>query len=446
MSKVRILRLIKENGPVSRAQLQHMLGLSFPAVAAAIAELLSDGLISPAGTVSSGLGRKAELFEFNARKGHVVGIDVGARKIRLAVANLVGNILQRAEIPTLAYEGGPRVMDRLVTLLEGVLEASNIGESELLAIGVGAPGISEEKTEVNLLFPFIPSWEGVPIRSTLERRFAAPVLVENDVDVAVIGERTWGAGRGCDNLVFVNVAVGAAAGIILDGKLHRGVRRAAGEIGFMVVDRSLVRDSFSDQGALEDTITGPGIVRRFKARLGLEAGRPAPLSTSAPTSAPAVTPVPVPVPVPIPAQPAVPAATPEGVQLEMADAEAVFALAGSGHRAAQEVIDETVTYLAMALSNLIAVLDPEMVVLGGGVGLALHSIARDRLAEFIGRHVPFVPRIVPAKLGNDAGVFGAIAVALEKAQERLERSLAAPVPARSQSCSCSASGVSSGPG
>ncbi|MDI7246939.1 MAG: ROK family transcriptional regulator [Bacillota bacterium] len=424
VSKVRILRLIKENGPVSRVQLQHMLGLSFPAVAAAVTELLSDGLITPAGTVSGGLGRKAELLEFNTRKGHVVGIDVGARKIRLAVANLAGNILQRAEIPTLAYEGGPRVMDRLVTLLESVLEADNISESELLAVGVGAPGISEEKTEVNLLFPFIPSWEGVPIRSTLERRFGVPVLVENDVDVAVIGERTWGAGRGCDNLVFVNVAVGAAAGIILDGKLHRGARRAAGEIGFMVVDRSLVRDSFSDQGALEDAITGPGIVRRFKARLGLEPDRPVPLPTSGPPSGPA--------------------AAPEGVQLEVADAEAVFALAGTGHRVAQEVIDETVSYLAMALSNLIAVLDPEMVVLGGGVGLALHSSAGERIVEFIARHVPFVPRIVPAKLGNDAGVFGAIAVALEKAQERLERSLASSAPARSQSCSCSASGASSG--
>lgn len=429
MSKVQILRLIKENGPVSRAQLQQMLGLSFPAVATAVAELLRDGLIMPVGTVSSGLGRKAELFEFNARKGYVVGIDVGARKIRLAVANLVGNIVQRAEIPTLAYEGGPRVMDRLVTLLEGVLEANNIAKSELLAIGVGAPGISEEKTEINVLFPFIPSWEGVPIRSTLERRFGAPVLVENDVDVAVIGERIWGAGRGCDNLVFVNVGVGAAAGIILDGKLHRGVRRAAGEIGFMVVDRSLVRDSFSDLGVLENAITGPGIVRRFKARLGRETGET--ISAAAPTTTPA---------------PSAAASTPEGVQLEVADAEAVFALAESGHRAAQEVIDETATYLAMALSNLIAVLDPEMVVLGGGVGLALHSSAGDRIVEFIGRHVPFVPRIVPAKLGNDAGVFGAIAVALEKAQEGLERSLTAPELARSHDCSCTPPGVSSGPG
>lgn len=424
MSKVRILRLIKENGPISRVQLQQMVGLSFPAVSMAISELLGEGLITQAGSVSSGVGRKAELFEFNPRKGYVVGIDVGAKKIRIAAANLVGNIVHRAEIPTLAYEGGPRVMDRLVTLLQGVLESNRIAESELLAIGVGAPGISEEKTEVNLLFPFIPSWKGVPIRSTLEKRFGAPVFVENDVDMAVIGERTWGAGRGCDNLVFVNVAIGAAAGIILDGKLHRGVRRAAGEIGFMVVDRSLVRDSYSEQGVLEETITGPGIVRRFKSRLGQEnslAVRPGQFGEETGEGAEGI--------------------QAEGVQLEVADAEAVFALAGGGHAVAREIIDETVTYLAMALSNLIAVLNPEMVVLGGGVGLALHSSAGNRISEFIERHVPFMPRIVPAELGNDAGVLGAIAVALEKAQEKLERNLVEPL-ARGELRPCDAAGVS----
>lgn len=399
MNNIKILKLIREKGPISRRELQEMLDLSFPAVSTAVAKLLEKGLIVPVGNVKKSVGRKPELFELNSKKGHVVGIDVGAKRIRVAVVNLGGNIVHKAEIPTLAYEGGLKVMERLVALIRNVLNSKGISLTNLLAIGVGAPGISEEKSEVNLLSPFIPSWESVPIRSTLEREFGVPVLVENHVDMAVIGERNWGAGRGCDNLVFVNVAIGAAAGIILGGRLYRGTKRAAGEIGFMVVDRSFIREKFSDQGVLESAITGPGIVRRFKDKLTSGGSSSDAISTGGADTEEAVRPI----------------------QLEVIDAEAVFALAKSNHRIAREVIDETITYLGMGLSNLSAVLNPEMIVLGGGVGLAIYSCAREKLCRFIENHVPFMPQIVPAELGNDAGVLGAVTVALEKAYERLEK-------------------------
>ncbi|HHY47330.1 MAG TPA: ROK family protein [Firmicutes bacterium] len=390
--------MIRERGPISRTEIQAELGLSFPAISLAVADLVQEGLVIRSGSTGSGVGRKAELFEFNPRKGYVMGIDLGARKIRVALANLVGNIVHKAEVPTLAYEGGPRVMARLLELAKSSLLAGNIQKSEVLAVGVAAPGISEQSTGKNLLFPFIPSWAEVPIHAILQDEFGAPVVVENDVDMAVIGERTWGAGKGCNDLVFLNIAVGVAAGIILDGRLVRGRNAAAGEVGFMVVDPSLAREEFDDQGVLESLISGPGIVRQWMQ-----------LRSKAATTETA-------------SMPLEPAGA-SSFQPPEIDSETIFAMAEKGDPVAGQVIARTVSYLSLALANLVAVLNPEKVILGGGVGLALYT-RKEALMEFLRRHVPFPPEIVHAQLGSDASVFGAVAVALERATMSLEERLA----------------------
>lgn len=401
MNTVSIFRLIRERGPLSRPEIQEALGMSLPVISIAVGELLERGLIVPAGSVRSPVGRRPELLELNPRKGYLIGMDIGGTKTRVAIGDFKGNLVHRGEIPSLAYEGGPKLMERVVALTRSMLDANGIPLRDLLAVGVGGPGISEEKTEANLLFPYIPSWKTVPVRGILEREFGAPVLVENDVDMAVIGEHNRGAGKGCDNLVFAMIGVGVGAGIILDGKLYRGTRRAAGEIGFMVVDRDLIREEFSDAGALECTVSGPGIVKRFWARAK---SRPAGCGDDGTTLEALEDRI-------------------RGMGLDAANSQAVFALAGEGNSDARQVVDETITYLGMALSNLASVLNPELIVLGGGVGLAVYSWAAERLCRFLQNHVPFTPRMSPAQLGDDAGVFGALTVAQGKAYQGSEDEL-----------------------
>ena len=409
-NRVEALRIVRQRGRTSRSEIQNALGLSFPAVSLVVSQLLEKDLIVKSGSRGSGAGRRADLFEFNSKKGYVLGIDLGARKIRIAVADLGGGIVHKVEVPTLAYEGGPRVMERLLALARTTLEARGISGDNVLAVGVAAPGISERSTGKNLLSPFIPRWSDVPIHATLEDEFHVPVVVENDVDMAIIGEKAWGAGKGCENLVFLNVAVGVAAAMIVDGRLLRGANGAAGEIGFVLPDLALERDEFSEEGSLESVTSGPGIVKRFR-ETSIRAARTAQAVRVVPPGAGsdveqkgALTPI--------------DAMSPTGDM----DSETVFALAQAGDARAREVIERTVRYLSVALTNLVAAVNPEKAVLGGGVGLVLYS-QKDAIRSFLARHVPFVPEIVQAQLGSDASVFGAAAAAIDTAILVLENEL-----------------------
>jgi predicted NBD/HSP70 family sugar kinase len=384
-TRTEVYRLIRDEGPISRSGIQSKLDISAASVSTVVSGLLEQELVVRGRIVGNGVGRKTELLEHNPRKGYVLGVDLGAKAIRVAVADLCGAIVHKTETSTLAYEGGARVMQRLMEACRSAVASADIHKSKILAIGVAAPGISLGKTGRSILAPFIPDWSDVPFRSLLQSEFGCEVLVENDVDMAIIGERRWGVGKGCDNLVFINMAVGVAAGIIVDGNLIKGCRNAAGEIGYMVADPSMIRPAFSVQGALERSISGPGIARRWRDLVG-DADR----------------------------------AGDEPAQI--VDSEMVLALAAQGDVNARKVIDDTLQYLCSALSNIAAVVNPEKVILGGGVGLALCSYARS-IAEFLKHHLPFPPEIVQAELGSDASLFGSIAVAIDSAFDALERGI-----------------------
>lgn len=382
-TRTEVYRLIRDEGPISRSEIQLKLDISTASVSTAVSGLLEQELVVRGRTYGNGAGRKTELLEHNPRRGYVLGVDLGARKIRVAVADLCGAVIHKTEMPTLAYEGGARVMERLMEACRAAIASADIPKSKIIAVGTAAPGISLERTDRSILAPFIPDWSDVPFRSLLQSEFGCEILVENDVDMAIIGERRWGAGKGCDNLVFVNIAVGVAAGIIVDGNLIRGRHSAAGEIGYMVVDPSMIRLAFSDQGALEQSISGPGIAKRWRDLAGGTAG-------DEPT--------------------------------QIVDSETVLALAAQGDANARKVVDHTVQCLCSALSNIAAVVNPEKVVLGGGVGMALCSYTQ-RIEEFLGRHVPFPPEIVHAELGSDASLLGSVARAIDLAFDALEREI-----------------------
>ena len=380
-TRTEVYRLIRDEGPISRSEIQLKLDISTASVSTAVSGLLEQELVVRGRTYGNGAGRKTELLEHNPRRGYVLGVDLGARKIRVAVADLCGAVIHKTEMPTLAYEGGARVMERLMEACRAAIASADIPKSKVIAVGTAAPGISLERTDRSILAPFIPDWSDVPFRSLLQSEFGCEILVENDVDMAIIGERRWGAGKGCDNLVFVNIAVGVAAGIIVDGNLIRG-RNAAGEIGYMVVDPSMIR--------LHSVTRAHWSLDRSRA-LECEGGG---ISGRNSGDEPA----------------------------QIVDSEMVLALAARGDVNARKVIDDTLQYLCSALSNIAAVVNPEKVILGGGVGLALCSYTRS-IAEFLKHHLPFPPEIVQAELGSDASLFGSIAVAIDSAFDALERGI-----------------------
>lgn len=370
-----VLKLIRVEGPLSRKEIARHLGVSLATVTHRVTELLALGVVREIASEGTGKGRKPSLIEYNRDSGYVIGVDVGGKYIRTALSNMLGEIVTKTEVPTLAYRGTRCVIDRVMHTIDEVVKGCGISPHRILGVGLGLPGIVAEHREDGLVSPFLDDATAVELVTNLTDKYNVPIRVENDVNMAVIGEKWKGAATGYKDIVYVNLGLGFACGIIVGGELYRGARGAAGEVGFMVLEKQHMRDSFCARGVLEELIAGHGIVTAMLERLdeqGIDADTVFPVER---------------------------------------DAEAVFAEAANGNADAQAIVEKTITYFAMALTNIIAVLDPEIVVIGGGIGSALAD-STQQIQAILECHIPRPPKIVPSALGSIAGVYGAVAVAL----------------------------------
>jgi predicted NBD/HSP70 family sugar kinase len=215
-------------------------------------------------------------------------------------------------------------------------------------------------------------WRNLPLKEILTNRFDIPVYVDNDVNLTALGEWGFGAGQGVENLVCISVGTGIGAGIIIGGNLYRGHNHSAGEIGYLLPGVSFLRRNYDEFGALEGLASGAGITGRAR-QLLQERGKAIP---------------------------------PEGLT-----AAATFEAARQGESWAQQVVDETVEYLALAIANVSALLDPEIVVLGGGVSRSADLLIEPILGCLQGS-IPSVPKLIASPLGRRAAVMGAIMLVL----------------------------------
>lgn len=294
----------------------------------------------------------------------LLGIDLGGSSLRVAVAGPDGAIVERRLSPVDPGVGPERILDAIVE--EGRAALAACGRAQPAAVGVSTPGIVDPAAGIVLAARNLRGWTNVPVRAALEAGFGAPVAVENDVNLAALGEQRWGAGRAHDPLVFLAIGTGVGAGIIVNARLHRGAHLAAGEVNRIP---SGMLDAHGREVGVEDVAGGPAIVRRAAER---------------------------------------------GVRLPDGPltAEAVFALAGQGDARAVAAVDDAARALARAAAALIATVDPAIIVVGGGLSLqgeALLAPVRQQIAVLGYAGTP----IVLSALGVDAQLHGAIAAALE---------------------------------
>lgn len=379
-NKASIIRLVRAKGPISRADIARQLNLSPPAVSNNINALLEAGIIKEIGTYDSSVGRKPVLLCFNSTFGYVLGIDIGEYKIRCGVANLDGDIIDFNEVPTMANEGGEFVLKRVNNIILSMLEKNRINNDKILAAGIGSPGIKNVNTGTNILAPFIKSWDQINIKNRMEEKFKFPFIVENDVDMSIIGEYWKGAGRNYENMAYIKLGDGVAARFILNGRLYRGINFAAGEIGFMLPDKELIQDRFCEQGALEKLICNDAIASNYKNKYEQLKGKKFP-----------------------------------DEDISISD---VLKRWEEGDDIANLIVEDIKIYLGIALINIISILNPEVIILGGQLSDVPQQFIVS-LKDMLSKHVLFIPEIIPAQLGNNAGVIGAIAVALAKAEKLL---------------------------
>jgi predicted NBD/HSP70 family sugar kinase len=365
-------------GPFNRAALIQATGLSGPTVGTLVSQLIRRGLVRDLGTGPSRGGRRPFVMELNTRYGFVAGIALGASKTHLAVADLRGERLAQLVIPTPSELGPRALLMHVATATRSLLRETNVPPGRLLAVGVGAPGVVDrERGMVVALAPNLKGWSNVHVGTTLKKALGAPVVVENDVNLAVLGERWRGTARGHDTCAFIRVGTGIGAGIMSHGALHRGHRCLAGEIALMCMGPQFVDMDFGSRGCLETLA-------------GLKA-----LATSWPHRA---------------------GDDPERWLAEM------FEAARKGDRRVLKAVDRVATLVGIAAANLSLVLDPSLIVLGGVVAAkGPHFVQQVR--RIVHRIVPARTEIVVSTLGEEATLWGSLLMATSEARERLRPSL-----------------------
>jgi predicted NBD/HSP70 family sugar kinase len=356
---------------VSRSDLTSASGLSKPTVALALASLERDALVQSAGRRVGGRGRSALLYEIRSDAGFVLGLDVGREFVRGAVTDLAGTVRARESRAARSSSGAARVRELGGLAYELLHEAGVDGKGILLQTVVGSPGIVEPDGRALQLAPNLPGWERPTVLRDLRRLLGPETMIENDVDAAAVAERDFGHGRDFSTFALVSVGTGIGMGLVLEGELHRGAHGAAGEIAFLpLADGELDPRDARRRGALESAASSAAIVRASR-RTGTR----------------------------------------------RRSARNVFAAAQAGDRAAREIVTQEAAIVARAVAAIVAVVDPELIVLGGGIGRApgFAEEVHARLAEL----TPIVPEVRPSALGEDAVVDGCLAVGGDRLWERV---------------------------
>ncbi len=372
-----VLETIFREGPITRPEISAATTLSKPTVSAAVSRLEHAGLVRAAGTRPGQRGRKPVAYVVSNRAGFVLGGDIGGTNVRVAAANLFGEPICDRKQPT-TKDGSRAVGVQVLEMISEVIDEAGASHGRPLALGISAPGVIDQSSGrvTSLAYNVTPEGGFDPLE-VIRDRFDLPVLVDNNVNLAAVGEKWFGLARGISTLVYIAIGAGIGMGVIIDNELVRGAHGAAGEICYL----PLVGDPFDPRhrlhGGLEDEVAAAGILAAFKTRRdGSREG---------------------------------------GV--DIASAHEVFELAAGGDRVARAVVDNVASLLGAAIATVCAILDPELVVLGGGIGanpLLLRPV-RGAAAAL----VPITARIETSLLGDRAALQGAIAVALQAVRAQL---------------------------
>lgn len=376
-----VLGLVRSQGPISRADVAKITGLTRSTVSDIVAALVAEDAVLEVGMGDNWTGRKPVLYEYNANLGFVLGLKIGGTHLSCMAADMAGSILARRRLPLPAMTGRSAVLAYLFEQVGRFCAEEHLDLTRLKAVGIASSGVVDYNTgRVLGASPNLPEWEDFALGDIVRDRFGVPVVVDNDVHCALIGEVNRGAAIGCRNAAFVYVSTGFGGALMLDGKLYRGNRFFAGEIGYWMAGKQHLQRRWGSRGCLETLASGPGIVERAEAGLS---------------------------------------AYPDSILAEhhgRLTAEMVFAGARAGDALARVVVDETADYLGFATVNLAVLLDLDMVVLGGGV-MRSADLLLGPIQSYVERHVLVPPKVAVSRNPEEASVLGAIEIVLDRVRQ-----------------------------
>ena len=382
-----VFRTIGEHAPASRNDLVRLTGLSKPTVLALVAALEQEGLIRSTRLAAEprGAGRRPLGYEHNPQAAYVIGVDVGGTKTAAAVADLSGGIKAESEVAT-SKEGGAAVVGQIVEIARAIARQAGIPWSAVDAIAIGTPGVQAADGAIHLA-ENIPGLDGVKLASAVRSRLRVPVLLENDVNLAALGEHAAGAAQGRSSFVLLSIGTGLGLGIVLDGHLVRGARGAAGEVAYLPIGGDPYSKSGRRRGAFELAAAGSAITHMLVEELTT----PRTASTTTLTRS--------------------------------STARDVYEAAAARDTIALQVVRRHARLVALGLLAVVALLDPEVVVLAGGIGS--NPLTLSTLRDEVRRTTPWPLTLESAELGGRAGLIGAVHHALRSLPEIESRRVSA---------------------
>jgi glucokinase-like ROK family protein len=369
----RLLRLLRDEGSRSRAELAELAAMARSKLEAELTRLKQLGLVQEGGKAASRGGRRSTLVELSPFL-HFGGVDLGATSVRVAVTNAELQVKARAAEPVDLRRGPEPVLGRVTELIEKLARDQGV---QLAGIGVGVPGPVRFREGKPVSPPIMPGWNEYPVRDILARRFGCPVLVDNDVNVMAVGEHWGGVARSVDNYLFVKIGTGIGCGILIRGEVYRGIDGCAGDIGHINADPDGPVCACGNSGCLEATFGGAALAR--DALMAARSGTSEALAERL-------------------------------ARKHVITAEDVGQCAAEGDPVAVGLIRDGGRRVGLVLAGLVSFFNPSMIVIGGGLARLGHLLLAEIRGVVYRRSLPLATGNLPivlSELGPSAGVVGA---------------------------------------
>jgi glucokinase len=373
---LRILKLLRESGSCSKADLVRASGLSAPTITNVVGDLLAADLIKPLGEGESNGGRPPDMIAFKAERGCVLAVQITADSLSFLLADLNGTELDAEKIPLANRKTTPDAICAYIgEEVRRLLRKHKKKRSQLLALVAGVPAITNVDDGIVLSISTLENWRSVPLRAKLNEIVDCLVIIENDTNLGALGERYCGAAQGEETFILIHIGPNVGAGIVLGGKIHHGSQWSAGEIAYLrLPNTSRRRPTLHEFGELETVLTSSGILESWQ-EASKKSGQDAPENPG------------------------------------KMDALGVLNLAQAGDARAEKIVQHRAGIVSDIIVNLSLILNPGLILLEGEVGS--HPTLISGVQKQLQESEFAVTRIGAGKLGNTSVLWGAIAVALE---------------------------------
>lgn len=356
INKKKILHFLKSNNGKSRSEIAKALTLSKPTVSKLVDELLNENWLGEreGSYVNASGGRKPQKLFFNDHACYLIGIDIGGTSVELALINLNGEIQTQSVFDTQQAVKENLFLNVMVSHIKGLISKSKLLKQQILGIGIGVPGMTDVNQGIVVDAPSL-GWKDYPLKQKLETLLPFPVYIDNDVNVSVLGEQWKGIGKGKSNILKITLGTGIGCGMIINGQLYRGASFAAGEIGYMITEKSVAETTydsiFSGYGFLDNHVGGPSLTNRMLKIRGEKTDKAGDWS-----------------------------------------AKKIMMMAKEGDEAALSITRDAFSHLTFALINVIALINPECIILGGGLSKSSDFLLPD-MVNTIKKHLPIKAEI-----------------------------------------------------